>query len=117
MKKDTEMFENRDFANLPFNETGIRGYIYISTKEGQHGARIKYLEKLGKENPSVSISISKIPKILVKSNELTIDDKTKEKIFEWVKKNKGKLMMFWKNGAYMARSKVEQLLDSLEPVE
>jgi hypothetical protein len=59
---DEELFE---MANLEPAKTGVDGFVYISTP--RHGPRVKYFRKLGKGQPSFSVSIAEAPEVLVSS--------------------------------------------------
>lgn len=106
-----------EMANLPEKETGIKGFIYISTKQGNHGPRIKYYKKLGQDKPSLSIQISKDPKVVVVSSGFVISSEIEKKLIQYIKLNRIKLLKFWKHGTKMTRGEVNKLLDSLIPVK
>ena len=55
LKHDTYLSE---MSNLRTDDTGLStGTIYVSAKEGNHGARVKfYRGRPGKDKPSASIS-------------------------------------------------------------
>ena len=113
LEKVSELFE---MANLLPNQTGIsKGYIYISTVQGNHGPRVKYYEKLGKGQASLSISIEDDPKVL--AGKLHIKPKHMKQVFDFVAKNETKLLMFWNEGLYMTDDEVTALKASLKKAD
>ncbi|MCP5498226.1 MAG: hypothetical protein H7A23_27030 [Leptospiraceae bacterium] len=96
-----------EMANLPESKTGVKGVIYISTKQGSHGPRIKYFEKPGSKQSSISISISDDPKVL--TGDLEVDTKTLSAIFEFVKNNQEVLLNFWYKGDEMMDDEVQEM--------
>ena len=46
-----------EMANLPEEDTGIPGTIFVSTRMGRHGPRVKYVDgRAGEAQPSCSVN-------------------------------------------------------------
>jgi hypothetical protein len=105
---ESHLYEDKEkfveMANLDKDETGIDGAIYISTKEGNHGPRIKFYRKLGKNQPYAGIAISQDHKILY--DDLGLTPEEKQKLFKFIDLNFDLLDDFWKNGHYRFAAKV-----------
>lgn len=90
---DLPLFE---MANISSKDTGLSNdnlIIYISTKQGSHGPRVKVFKK-GKPNSTISFSISKEPEILT-SNILKITSKEISEIKYWISINSIELLKLW----------------------
>jgi len=107
--EDKEKFV--EMSNLGSRLTGLDGSVYISTKEGNHGPRIKFYKKLGKDKPYTGVSISDDPKILY--DDLILPPKEQQKLLKFVKLNHELLSEFWYNGHYID---FENILDRLKKV-
>lgn len=104
-----------EMANLYPEDTGIPGYIYISTKQGSHGHRVKYYRtKPGDETATASFSIEPEPKVL-KSN-VKIKANVLKKIQQFVSQNHQELLRFWNEGSTWRISDVAEFTKSLKKV-
>jgi hypothetical protein len=105
----------KEMANLRSNKTGLsHGTIYISTKEGNHGPRVKFYRDRPGVNKSVSINISKNPKVVEDSINITAQEQ--KEVFEFVKLNYNKLIDFWNNGNSWYSDEVDIFLKNLEKI-
>lgn len=101
-----------EMSNLGPEDTGLdRGFIRVSTKEGNHGPRVKYYRKPGKDQPYAGIEISVDPKIFY--DDLKMTRKEKEQAIEFVRLNYKKLGLFWKKGTDWTRKETNEFFDSL----
>ncbi|HEY1224650.1 MAG TPA: hypothetical protein VGE54_05425 [Brevundimonas sp.] len=76
-----------EMANLPPDWTGVMATIFISTAMGQHGPRVKLYLKVGRNQPSASISISSNPRVLASSLDERDLNRIAPKALEWVALN------------------------------
>jgi hypothetical protein len=57
-----------EMANLPEEDTGIPGTIFVSTRMGRHGPRVKYFDgRAGEAQPSYSVTIADPPRVVANS--------------------------------------------------
>lgn len=110
---DEELFE---IANLEPDKTGVDGFVYVSTAVPKHGPRVKFFRKLGKGQPSFSISISQTPALLVSSLSQVETDRYAPQVIEFVRRNSDKLLAFWTNGTDWPSDEVHAFLNSFEKV-
>lgn len=103
-----------EMANLGKNQTGFDKVIYISTREGSHGHRVKLYYKPGKDQPSTSITISDDPKVVADSLKPKKSDV--EKVKQFIKLNKDVLLNFWFQGDTMMSDEVETMTSSFKKV-
>ena len=87
-----------EFMNLTSRHTGIDGIVFLSTALGQHGPRVKYYVKAGKDQPSFSVSISAEPHILGNSLPDRVVNRVAPAVIEWVTLNRDALLQFWNEG-------------------
>jgi hypothetical protein len=87
-----------EFMNLTSRQTGIDGIVFVSTARGQHGPRVKYFVKTGKNQPSFSVSISAEPRVLASSLPDRVTHRIAPAVIEWVKLNRPELVRFWEEG-------------------
>ena len=107
-----------DFMNLSSQSTGIDGIIFISTSMGQHGPRVKYFQKAGRDQPSFSISIAVEPLLLSKSRDFPdrISSQMAPLVSEWVRLNREALLKFWNDGAYWPVEQVDEFKVALKKI-
>ena len=110
---DEELFE---MANLEPDKTGVDGFVYVSTSVPRHGPRVKYFRRLGKAQPSFSVSIAEDPTVLVTSLSQTETDRYAVQVIEFVRRNREKLLDFWENGTEWPSDKVHAFLNSFEKI-
>ena len=88
-----------EMAKLQNDVTGIKDpnyVIYISKRQGSHGARVKVFKKpkIKDKDPCVSISIDQEPKVLAEHG-LTLPKKVLVDVLYWVSINHVKLLKLW----------------------
>jgi hypothetical protein len=117
MKKYKSIFnETKDslfeMANLSPSRTGIeRGYIYISTKQGNHGCRIKYFSNLRDQSKVMIVSI---PHFKVIEDTASCSKKIKKQVLHFAKTNSKKLLEFWNQGNSWTDDEVREFQDNLK---
>lgn len=85
-----------EMANLDKRRTGFTNQnlvVYISTKQGSHGPRVKVFLK-GNPKDSISFSIEKEPKKLTES-KLKLSQKEISEIKYWISINSVELLKLW----------------------
>ncbi|MBL8551226.1 MAG: hypothetical protein JNJ73_14665 [Hyphomonadaceae bacterium] len=87
-----EVFE---MANLSEAKTGIPGVVCISTRQG---ARVKYFERAGRDQPSFSVSIDEAPEVVVSSLPERVVALRAPQVVAWVRLNNAALAEFWNEG-------------------
>ena len=106
--------------NYNKKQTGLPVLIYVSPKEGSHGPRIKFLNRLNsnwrgtKDPDSVSISICDEPQIVYPKTgvKLRISSKEFNQVKQWIIQNKQVLLDFW-NGVIQTRKELDSKLTKL----
>lgn len=84
--------EIADMANLYERTTGINTRIYISSKEGKHGPRVKVYST--DRSKSFSLSIEDDPKVLA-GDASVVTNKMLKQAKQWVSLNKDVLVYYW----------------------
>jgi hypothetical protein len=103
-----------EMANLSSDKTGVEGVIFISTKMGQHGPRVKYFQKAGRDQPSFSVSIDAEPKVVANSLEERVRDRMGPRVIAWVSLNRAELLRFWNEGDGWLDAQVQAFKDGLK---
>ena len=98
-----------EMANLSQRRTGIYTRIYVSSKEGQHGPRIKVYNSSNDE--SFSMSIEDSPKVLI-GNPNIVSTKIFKQIIKWVQINKNILLYYWQH----SDMDIDDLLDGIKKI-
>jgi hypothetical protein len=99
-------------ANLSPSRTGIeRGYIYISTKQKNHGCRIKYFSNLKDQSKVMIVSI---PHFKVIEDTASCSKKIKKQVLQFAKINSKKLLDFWNHGNSWTDDEVREFQDKLK---
>ena len=113
VKKD--IIELREMANLVTSQTGItKGIIYISTREGNHGPRVKFFRGKPKNNPSASITIAKNPELVEDSVNITA--KEFKEVSKFVSLNYKELLNFWNDGTNWSDPDVTKFKSELKKI-
>ena len=113
LNENTSIEESYDMlcemANLSQRRTGINTRIYVSSKEGQHGPRIKVYNSSNDE--SFSMSIEDSPKVLI-GNPNIVSTKIFKQIIKWVQINKNILLYYWQH----SDMDIDDLLDGIKKI-
>lgn len=110
---DDPMF---DFQNLGVEDTGITGFITITSMMGSRGPRVRYRKSLMEGSTSFSVSISATPEVISASMEQREIDRVKIKVKTWVVLNRQDLCRYWEHGWRMDVDEVRSLVDRLMKV-
>ena len=103
-----------EMANLTSAQTGITGTIFISTAMGQHGPRVKYVERPGRTQPSFSVSISDASTVVANSLPVRVVRQMAPQVIDWVLKNKDALLDFWHHGDTWTQPEVNDFVQRLQ---
>src|SRR5207248_906271 len=69
-----------EMANLPEEDTGIPGTIFVSTRMGRHGPRVRFFDgRAGEAKPSCSVTIADPPRVVANS----LPDHTSDSALRW----------------------------------
>ncbi len=117
MKKYKPLFKEKkeplfEMANLSPSRTGIeKGYIYISTKQGNHVCRIKYFSNLKDQSKVIIVSI---PNYKVIEDTAICSIKIKKQVIQFANTNSDKLLDFWNQGSDWTDDEVREFQDNLK---
>lgn len=109
-----------EMAKLQNDVTGIKDpnyVIYISKRQGSHGARVKVYKKpkIKDKDPCVSISIEQEPKIKAEHG-LILPKKVLIDVLYWVSINHVKLLKLWNSLGNLDYNDVVSDLDKINEV-
>lgn len=105
-----------DFANLAELQTGVAGFITLTSVMGRQGPRVKYFTKLGRHQPSFSVSLAAEPMILSCSLPDAERANAGPHVLKWVAQNHDALLSFWNEGQYWSVPEVEHFVAHLAKV-
>jgi hypothetical protein len=107
-----------EMANLPEEDTDVPGTVFISTRMGRHGPRVKYFDgRAGEAQPSLSVSIAHPPRVMASSLPNHVVSQRGPLVEEWVALNRDALLQFWNEGTSWTRAEVARFLEGLKRVE
>jgi hypothetical protein len=109
-----EVFE---IANLGERQTGIAGVVYISSRRGVYGPRVKYFQRAGGNQPSFSVSIEDDPRLLISSLPGRVTSEMSPKVIAWVRLNTAALLTFWRECDTWLKEDVDAHIDGLKKLE
>jgi len=95
LSDDDVIFE---MANLDKSQTGIDGFVWISTLMTGHAPRVKYFIRPGRTQPSFSVMISDHPRVVANSLPARTVSQMAPLVIRWVSLNKDALLDFWHHG-------------------
>ena len=113
LEQTDEPFE---MANLAPSQTGIDGVIFVSTRMGPHGPRVKYYQRAGRTQPSFSVAIADQPSVVASGLPQRLVDAMAPKVAAWVLLNKPALLDFWHHGDAWLQPQEEAFLRALKPL-
>jgi len=104
-----------EMANLPEEDTGISGTIFVSTRMGRRGPRVKHFDgRAGEAQPSCSVTIADPPRVVANSLPDHVVRQRAPLVSAWVALNRDALLQFWNEGASWTRAEVSRFLDGLK---
>ena len=105
-----------EMANLTTAQTGVPGSIFISTAMGAHGPRVKYFLQPGRSQPSFSITISDVPRVVANSLPVRVVRQMSPQVINWVSINKDALLDFWYRGDTWTHPEVNDFIQKLNRI-
>lgn len=100
-----------EMANLPESDTGIPGWIYVSSRQGTHAPRVKYyVNRPARRAPCMSVVVSDEAPIFNHRLPADVIEQTGTLVQDWVRRNKDALLSFWNDGYRWSRDEVNQFL-------
>lgn len=99
-----------EMANLYLRRTGINTRIYISSREGGAGPRIKVYNSSNDE--SFSMSIEDAPKVLIGNPDI-VSNKVFRQVIRWIQINKEVLLYYWQH----PEMDIDELLGKIKKAE
>lgn len=103
-----------EMTNLPESRTGVPGVVFISTRMGSHGPRVKYFLQAGSGRPSFSVSIEAESKLLANSLDERDLRRAAPLVTAWVSANHEALARFWFEGEGMLADDLIAFLNGLQ---
>src|SRR6267143_7306853 len=73
-----------EMANLDKSQTGIDGFVWISTLMTGHAPRVKYFIRPGRTQPSFSVMISDHPRVVANSLPARTVSQMAPLVIRWV---------------------------------
>jgi hypothetical protein len=105
-----------EMANLTTAQTGVPGTIFISTAMGAHGPGVKYLFQPGRSQPSFSVTISDVPRVVANSLPVRVVRQLSPQVINWVSINKDALLDFWHRGDTWTQPEVNDFIQKLNRI-
>src|SRR5437879_12237326 len=94
-----------EMANLPEEDTGISGTIFVSTRMGRHGPRAKYFDgRAGEAQPSCSVTIADPPRVVANSLPDHVVRQRAPLVSAWVAVSRQAALQFCNAGATWTRA-------------
>jgi hypothetical protein len=101
-----------EMANLDKSQTGIDGFVWISTLMTGHAPRVKYFVRPGRTQPSFSVMISDHPRVVANSLPARTVNQMAPLVVQWVQLNKDALLDFWHHGDTWTATQLIHFLQS-----
>ncbi len=107
--------EIAEMVNLPRDDTGVGGTIYISTAQGPHGPRIKwYPGRPSRDAASVTVTLEEDPRAINHGVQVAQWRAAEAPVRQWLALNRVELLRFWADGVSWTRQEVADFLDALK---
>jgi len=90
--------ERFEMTNLYERHTGLPGVVFVSTRMGSHGPRVKYRLRRGSDEAGFSVSVESEPRILASSLSARELKRAAPAVLAWVALNHQALLGFWNEG-------------------
>jgi hypothetical protein len=102
-----------EMANLTEARTGVPGTIYVSTRQGRHGPRIKwYPRRPGAEEAFLTVTLEDPPR-LINHGVAPREASGVVAAAEWAALNRDALRRFWEEGTSLSYEELGAFLDGL----
>jgi hypothetical protein len=113
LSDDDVIFE---MANLDKSQTGIDGFVWISTLMTGHAPRVKYFVRPGRIQPSFSVMISDEPWVAANSLPACTVSQMAPLVIRWLSLNKDALLDFWHHGDTWPAAQLISFLQSFQRI-
>ncbi|MGG5818780.1 hypothetical protein [Falsiroseomonas sp. HW251] len=109
--RDEDMY---DVTNLSTRRTGLRGVVYCSTAQGQHGPRVKwYPGRPGRETPCLVVTLESPPRTINQGLPPRVARDAEHATIAWVELNRDALLGYWNDGLGWTEEEHDAFLDGL----
>lgn len=106
-----------DMRVLEPDQTGVPLLVWISTRMGSHGPRVKgYLGRSGSDQPSFSVTVSADPQVVASSYGERETTRAAAQLIPWVRLNADALLRLWQDGNSWTDREVRAFVDGLQKV-
>ena len=105
-----------EMANLPSEDTGVPGIVYISSQQASHAPRVKWFPSAPKSrnDPCVSVTIQATPQAFNHNLPKRTVDFAAGPVTAWVALNHVALADFWDHGYSWTRQQVNAFIEGLD---
>ncbi|MBV8091295.1 MAG: hypothetical protein JO139_17330 [Alphaproteobacteria bacterium] len=101
-----------EMANLPEEDTGVPGTIFVSTRMGKDGPGVKYFDgRAGERRPSFSVAIPDPPRVVASSLPEAIVSQHFPLVAAWVALNRSALLELWNEGTSWIRAETNRFYE------
>jgi len=116
-EKFNEKEELYGMANLTKEDTGLNGWVYISTREGNHtNPRIKFYRDRPNKNDLYTWIELKKPYFPIHIDNINITKEEYNQLKKFLLKNYSAIEKFWFEGMFFSNKEVQDLINNLEKV-
>lgn len=106
-----------EMANLRERHTGLPGIMYVSTRQGRHGPRVKYFPTGTVSGPNFSMTIEDRPRVKAASGMSRREiEGVSRRVEQWVLLNKGELLRFWNDGNDWSPEEIADFASTLKRI-
>ena len=106
-----------EMTNLRERHTGVPGVIFISTRQGQHGPRVKwYPQRAGAADPFLTITLEEPARVL-NHGVNPRDASAAVAAVQWVDMNREALLRLWSQGMVWDVDELAEFYRSLEKLD
>src|SRR5258705_2546041 len=105
-----------EMANLDKSQTGIDGFVWISTLMTGHAPRVNYFVRPGRTQPSFSVMISDQPRVVANSLPARTVSEIAPLVIRWVSLNQDALLDFWHHGDTLPAAQLISFLQSFQRI-
>lgn len=108
---DDEVLEMRTLAP---EQTGLPFRVFISTRLGSHGPRVKgHLQRGGRDAPSFVMTVALEPAVVASSYSERETRRAAAQLDPWVRLNREALLAYWDDGTSWDDTEVRDFVDAL----
>jgi len=106
-----------EMTSLSEKDTGVPGVLFVSTRQGRHGPRVKwYPAKARADLPFLTVTLE-APARLINHGVAPRDAAGAVAAVAWVDLNRADLMRFWNDGVWWTSDELIEFLRALRKVD